>query len=347
MRSGTCTDSALSPLVRRESSLAVSVIQRISCRNGRPGSLAKNSTLGRRRHDIDEARSCNLAAVRGGVLRPSVRLGLRLSSFTRAALSILPVTVFIGTSGWHYPHWRPRFYPAKLSTPKWLSFYSERFATVEVNNAFYRLPEKETFAKWRDETPDDFVVAVKVSRYITHVRRLRDSAEPVSLFMERATALGSRLGPILLQLPPNLRCDPAGLEATLSAFGGQARIAVEARHSSWFHEEVRAVLESHGGALCLADGGPVDVPLWRTADWSYVRFHQGRGRPAPCYTRSALDPWAEKIVSTWKSSEDVFCYFNNDTNGCALRDARWFAQACARLGRAVTRVPAAHDTKVG
>lgn len=259
----------------------------------------------------------------------------------------IEVSFIIGTSGWHYPHWRPRFYPAKLGTPKWLGFYSERFATVEVNNAFYRLPQKNTFAKWREETPEDFVVAVKASRYLTHVLRLRDSAEPVSRLMERAIALGPRLGPILLQLPPNLRCDPGALDATLSSFGSQARVAVEARHSSWFRDEIREVLERHGAALCLVDGGPVDVPRWKTSNWCYVRFHKGQGRPAPCYTRSALEGWAEDLCNMWKPSEDVFCYFNNDTNGCALRDARWLAQASMRRGRTATRVPAARETKVG
>jgi uncharacterized protein YecE (DUF72 family) len=257
------------------------------------------------------------------------------------------VTVFVGTSGWHYRHWRPRFYPPKLGTPKWLRFYSERFATVEVNNAFYRLPEKKVFEKWREETPEDFVVAVKVSRYITHVLRLRDSAEPVTRLMERATALGPRLGPILLQLPPNLRCDPDALDAALAAFGSGVRVAVEARHPSWFHDEVRQVLERHGDALCLADGGPVDVPRWRTSDWTYVRFHHGRSRPASCYTRSALEVWARDLSSMWKRSEDVYCYFNNDTNGCALRDARWFAAACTRYGMPATRVPRAGETRVG
>jgi uncharacterized protein YecE (DUF72 family) len=257
------------------------------------------------------------------------------------------VTVFIGTSGWHYPHWRPRFYPAKFGTTKWLGFYSERFATVEVNNAFYRLPERTTFEKWRDTVPDDFVVAVKVSRYITHVLRLRDSAQPVSKLMERVTALGAHLGPILLQLPPNLQCDTANLDSTLSAFGPETRVAVEARHASWFNGEFRAVLEQHDAALCLVDGGPVTVPRWRTSSWTYLRFHRGRGKPATCYTRSALDKWAKDLASEWKRSEDVFCYFNNDTNGCALRDARWFAQACVRQGRSTTRVPAPRETKVG
>lgn len=272
---------------------------------------------------------------------------VRMASSRARNVQSINVTVFIGTSGWHYPHWRPRFYPAILGTPKWLGFYSERFATVEVNNAFYRLPEKMTFAKWREETPEDFLVAVKVSRYITHVLRLRDSGEPVSRLIERASALGSRLGPVLLQLPPNLRCDPEGLDQTLSAFGGTTRVAVEARHASWFDDEVREILECHGAALCLADGGPVDVPHWRTTDWSYVRFHQGKGRPPSCYTRSALDKWATELAAMWKRSEDVFCYFNNDTNGCALRDARWFAQACTRHGRPTTRTPGPRETKVG
>jgi uncharacterized protein YecE (DUF72 family) len=257
------------------------------------------------------------------------------------------VTVFIGTSGWHYPHWRPRFYPPGLGTSKWLTFYGERFATVEVNNAFYRLPERTTFAKWRQQTPEDFVVAVKASRYLTHVLRLRDPAEPVARLMERVSALGPRLGPILLQLPPTLRCDPSGLDATLAAFGRKASVAVEARHASWFCDEIREVLERHRAALCLADGGPVDVPRWRTTDWAYVRFHQGRGRPAPCYTRSALVAWAGELSDVWSRSDDLYCYFNNDTNGCALRDARWFARACEEHGWPATRVPAPRETKVG
>jgi uncharacterized protein YecE (DUF72 family) len=228
-----------------------------------------------------------------------------------------------------------------------LRFYCERFATVELNNAFYRLPEHATFEKWRDTTPSDFVFAVKASRYLTHVRRLRDPAQPVDLLMKRAAGLESRLGPILLQLPPSLTADPTALDDVLSAFRGRARVAVEARHTSWFSEEVRAVLQSRGAALCLVDGGPVDVPKWRTADWSYVRFHGGTGKPAPCYTRSALETWAKELTSRWKRSEDVFCYFNNDPKGCALRDARWLAETYAHLGRPTTRVPDPEETRVG
>ena len=257
------------------------------------------------------------------------------------------MTVFVGTSGWHYQHWRPRFYPAKMGPSKWLGFFCERFATVELNNAFYRLPELSSFQRWHDGTPSDFVFALKASRYLTHVRRLRDPAQPVDTLMERAIGLKSRLGPVLLQLPPNLKADPSALYETLAAFHDRARVAVELRHNSWFTDEVRAVLESHNAALCLVDGGAVDVPRWKTTNWSYVRFHQGKGKPPPCYTRSALDAWAKDLSTKWKRSEDVFCYFNNDPNGCALRDAGWLSQAFARHGRSATRVPEPDEIRVG
>jgi uncharacterized protein YecE (DUF72 family) len=257
----------------------------------------------------------------------------------------MPVT--IGTSGWHYAHWRPRFYPASMGPGRWLAFYAQRFAAVEVNNAFYRLPERSTFEKWRESVPGDFVVAVKASRYLTHVRRLQDPNEPVSRLMERATALGGHLGPVLLQLPPTLHADTARLHAVLAAFPRTVRVAVEPRHASWFVPGVRRILEARGAALCLADGGPVESPFWRTADWTYVRFHGGKGRPSSCYRRRDLESWADRLSRQWRDRDDVFCFFNNDTNGCALRDARWLADACARAGRQPTRVPAPGETRVG
>jgi uncharacterized protein YecE (DUF72 family) len=258
------------------------------------------------------------------------------------------VPVVIGTSGWQYAHWRPLFYPAGMGTSKWLAFYSQRFATVEVNNAFYRLPERATFEKWASSVPDDFVVAVKASRYLTHVRRLHDPAEPVSRLLSRATGLGAHLGPFLLQLPPTLQVDLAGLESTLVAFSEHkhVRVAVEPRHPTWFTEDVRTLLEAHGAALCLADGGSADVPFWRTTDWAYVRFHHGRSQPDSCYTRRALHRWAGRLAGAWGPSADVYCYFNNDPHGCALRDARWLAGAFDRLGWSTTRVPRAAETKV-
>ncbi|MGN9778377.1 DUF72 domain-containing protein [Micromonospora sp. H33] len=142
--------------------------------------------------------------------------------------------ILVGTSGWQYRDWRGRFYPDRLPQRLWLEHFAARFATVEVNNAFYRLPERDTFAAWRARTPDDFCVTVKMSRYLTHIKRLRDPAEPVARFLGRATALGDRLGPVLLQLPPNLPADPDTLDATLRRFPADVRVAVEPRHPSWW-----------------------------------------------------------------------------------------------------------------
>ncbi len=257
------------------------------------------------------------------------------------------MTVWIGTSGWQYRHWRGRFYPAEVGQPAWLEYFAERFATVESNNAFYRLPEAKTFAAWARRTPDDFVMAVKASRYLTHIRRLRDPEEPVRLFLDRAASLGAKLGPVLLQLPPSLQADAAALDRTLGLFPPSIRVAVEFRHRSWFVDEVRDLLRGHRAVLCLADRrGPVS-PVWRTADWTYLRFHEGRAEPRPCYGPQALDSWATRLAEQWRPSEDVYVYFNNDPSGCAVRDAAVFARSVERAGMQPTRVPRLKETRVG
>jgi uncharacterized protein YecE (DUF72 family) len=148
------------------------------------------------------------------------------------------VGVLVGTSGWQYRDWRGRFYPEPLAQRAWLEHYASRFAVVESNNAFYRLPEPRTFADWARRTPDDFVMAVKASRFLTHVRRLREPEEPVRRLLDHAGHLGAKLGPVLLQLPPTLRADPDALDRCLACFGPPLRVAVEPRHPSWFSEEV-------------------------------------------------------------------------------------------------------------
>lgn len=158
------------------------------------------------------------------------------------------MTVRIGTSGWQYRDWRETLY-AGVPQRQWLERYAEAFATVEVNNAFYRLPDRATFAGWRERTPDDFCIAVKGSRYLTHVRRLREPAAPVGRLLAHTAGLGDRLGPVLLQLPPTLHADPSLLDDCLAAFPRQVRVAVEPRHSSWWTDEVAAVLRRHGAAL--------------------------------------------------------------------------------------------------
>lgn len=260
------------------------------------------------------------------------------------------MTLWIGTSGWQYRHWKGLFYPDGVPQRQWLDYYAARFATVELNNSFYRLPPTEAFEHWRATIPPGFVFAVKASRYLTHVKRLKDPAEPVGRLMAHAAGLGDRLGPVLVQLPPNMKADPAALDAALACFPAGVRVAVEVRHPSWIEgqaaSEVRSVLESRRAAWVIADGGPVALPAWVTADWSYIRFHRGTGRPEYCYTQPALRKWAATVADLLGRERDVYCYFNNDPNGCALRDARWFAAAASRAGLDPTRVPSPGETPV-
>lgn len=250
------------------------------------------------------------------------------------------MTVLVGTSGWQYKDWRGVLYPPDQPQRLWLEEYARQFATVESNAAFYRLPEEKTFADWRDRTPDGFVMAVKASRYLTHIKRLRDPQEPVGRLMSHAVRLGPRLGPVLLQLPPTLHADAALLDTCLGCFPADARVAVEPRHTSWWTTEIRAVLERRGAALCWADrrSRPV-TPLWRTADWGYLRLHGGRAQAGPRYGKQALASWARRIADTWPDRADVYTYFNNDTGGAAVLDAVRFARAASAAGRSVSRTP--------
>ena len=172
----------------------------------------------------------------------------------------------IGTSGWQYADWRRRFYPDDLPLRAWLPYYGNRFDVVEVNNTFYRLPRPEVFAEWARLTPPGFLFVAKVSRFLTHVKRLAEPEEPAARFLEAARKLGPKLGPLLLQLPPYLRRDTARLRRALAAFPRRVRLAVEFRHDSWFHDEVRRVLEAREAALCWVDrGSRLLTPMWRTA----------------------------------------------------------------------------------
>lgn len=236
----------------------------------------------------------------------------------------------IATSGWQYADWRGVLYPPGLPQRLWLEEYARHFDTLELNNSFYRLPSYDAFAAWRQRLPVGFVVAVKASRYLTHIRRLRDPAEPVARLMGAARGLGDRLGPILLQLPPTQRAEPGRLAETLGFFPDGSRIAVELRHPSWWTDETREVLVDHGAALCWADRlGRPQSPLWRTAAWGYLRFHEGRARPRPGYGDRALRTWADRVLAEFGPNDDVFVYFNNDSGGAAIRDARRFTRICA------------------
>jgi uncharacterized protein YecE (DUF72 family) len=237
--------------------------------------------------------------------------------------------IVVGTSGWQYKEWRGRFYPARLPQRLWLEHYAERFAAVEVDGTFYRLPERETFADWRARTPPEFRVAVKMSRYLTHLKRLRDPAEPVARFLERAEALGDKLGPVLLQLPPDLRADLDALDGALRQFPARVRVVVEPRHPSWWTPETRRLLEKRHAALCWADrrSRPL-TPRWRTTDIGYLRLHEGRARPWPHYGRAALEAWVRRLDEA--GFDDAYLFLNNDQGGAAPEDAMTAARAARK-----------------
>jgi uncharacterized protein YecE (DUF72 family) len=257
------------------------------------------------------------------------------------------VALWIGTSGWQYEHWRGRLYPRDLPTDRWLDRYVEVFETVELNVTFYRQPRPAVFEGWARRVPDRFRFAVKASRFLTHVKRLREPGDSVKRLLDGALRLGPHLGPVLLQLPPDMGIEAERLEETLAAFPASVRVAVEPRNASWFVPAVRELLQARNAALCLADRrGPLQ-DLERTADWGYLRFHGGRARPRPCYGDEALRTWAHDVRATWSPDADVFAYFNNDHAGCAPRDAGIFGGLSRGEGLRPTRVPEEDATPVG
>jgi uncharacterized protein YecE (DUF72 family) len=235
----------------------------------------------------------------------------------------------VGCSGWSYEHWRGLLYPARGSSARWLETYAETFDTVEVNATFYRLPRESAVAHWADVTPDDFCFAVKASRYLTHVKRLRELRAGVDLLEERIGPLraAAKLGPVLWQLPPDLRRDDELLASALPQLPS-GRQALEFRHDSWFAPEVYALLREHRVALVVADRAPGGSTPWvDTAGWTYVRFHRGRGRDGN-YSPRQLRECAERIAEL---SVDAYVYFNNDWHGYALDNARVLLRELRRL----------------
>jgi uncharacterized protein YecE (DUF72 family) len=251
------------------------------------------------------------------------------------------VTVLVGTSGWQYRDWRYRYYPRGLPQTRWFEHVMHDFRTVELNVTFYRLPRIEVFAGWHTRSPNDAVITVKASRYLTHIKRLRDPQPSVDMLIQRVAPLREKLGPILVQLPPDLTIDVDSLDATLSAFPPSVRVAVEPRHLSWWTDELRQCLEAHDAALCWADRRGAITPLWRTASWGYLRFHEGAHDPWPFYTDAELDAWAGTVTEIFPDPrEDVYVYFNNDPGCAAVDNAITFAQQVRARGGAVSRVPA-------
>ncbi len=207
--------------------------------------------------------------------------------------------VLAGTSGFSFPEWKGRFYPADLPEARWLGFYSERLPAVEVNNTFYRMPAARTLAAWRDQVPPSFRFALKAPQRVTHRLRLKDAADPVGYFHRVAGELGDRLGPVLYQLPPNLKKDLPRLQDFLALLPAGARVAFEFRHPSWFGDDVYQALRAHGAALCVAESEDLEVPLVPTADFGYLRLRReeyGPGEVTAWCERILEQPWREAFV---------------------------------------------------
>ena len=238
--------------------------------------------------------------------------------------------VHIGTSGWNYKHWKGSFYPKDLPQKKWLAYYVEHFDTVEVNNTFYQLPQFSTFESWRETVPQGFTFALKASRFITHMKKLKDPQTSSEKFFDRSERLEDKLGPILFQLPPGWQLNIDRLTEFLEVIPSEHRYVFEFRNESWLTEAVFDLLKQHNVAFCIQDFRGKQSPREITADFAYVRMHgPGEIAYAGSYGEAALKKWARQIESWRKELNDVYVYFNNDIGGCAVKDA-------ARLQRLVS-----------
>jgi uncharacterized protein YecE (DUF72 family) len=229
--------------------------------------------------------------------------------------------LLVGTSGWSYNDWRGRFYPPGTRVEDYLSVYSRTFATVEINNSFYRLPPPEIFQKWARHTPPDFVFAVKASRYITHVKKLSNVEAPLNRFLDSAVALEDKLGPILFQFPANWKANPERLAAFLEILPSGIRFAFEFRHRSWFQPRIFEMLSAHGASFChiYSDRWPSSTAV--TAGFVFIRLHGHYPTYASSYSQSELAQLAKTISKHLDAGLDTYVYFNNDINAYAVRNA--------------------------
>ncbi len=233
----------------------------------------------------------------------------------------MAATILVGTSGFSYDHWRGRFYPEKLVKAKWLEFYVTHFTTVELNNSFYRLPSEAAFATWRDSTPADFIFAVKVSRFITHIKRLKNTEDAVETFITRAKILGGKLGPLLYQLPPNMHRNDEVLTSFLSTLPQGMKHVFEFRHQSWLEEKVFEILRKYDVGFCIFDMSSLACSLVVTTDFAYIRFHGRAGLYSSCYSDEQLADWAKKLANLVANLKEIYIYFNNDAEAFAVRNA--------------------------
>jgi len=231
---------------------------------------------------------------------------------------------YIGTSGWHYDHWQNLFYPPTLPRKQWLQYYAQAFNSVEINSSYYRMPLESTFANWNSSVPDDFCFSVKASRFITHIKRLKDSREAVETFVSRAKSLGAKLGPLLFQLPPGLHRNDSLLESFLILLNNQdisSSSVFEFRHPSWMADSVFQILQTYHAGFCIFDMPEYTSPFVITSDFMYLRFHGKNDLYSGCYPENELKTWADKIARIPSTLKSIYIYFNNDAGGYAVQNA--------------------------
>lgn len=230
--------------------------------------------------------------------------------------------IYIGTSGWHYKHWKGLFYPEGMKQQDYLQHYLNFCNTVEINNSFYRLPTAETFANWRQSVPDNFVFAVKASRFITHMKKLKDPQTSFANFLQNVTALEEKLGPILFQLPPRWHCDLERLQQFLQALPLGLLYTFEFRDHTWYNEPVYDLLREYNAAFCIYDLEQHLSPVIVTANFVYIRLHGPVGKYNGSYSDEALQNWAEAALAWAEEGKTVYIYFDNDIGGHAVVDAQ-------------------------
>lgn len=231
--------------------------------------------------------------------------------------------IHIGTSGWHYKHWRGTFYPDDIPVKEHFNYYLRFFDTVEINNSFYRIPKKETFEKWKNEVPDDFVYVVKANRYITHMKKLHDTQDSLTTFLDNVSVLDEKVGAILFQLPPGWEANEERLENFLKILPDTFRYVFEFRNKTWYNETIYNLLKKYNCAFCIYELAGHQSPVIVTANLVYIRLHgPTKNKYQGSYSDSQLKEWAEFCKVQVKDNKDVFVYFDNDEKGYAAFNAK-------------------------
>lgn len=241
--------------------------------------------------------------------------------------------IHIGTSGWHYPHWKKLFYPDDIGKDEWLHYYAGKLRCVEINNTFYKLPVVETLRSWSAHTPSGFIFAVKAWRVITHRKKLKGCRDAVDTFFELAATLKDKLGPVLFQLPPHWHCNTQRLREFLGLLPEDYRYTFEFRDPDWHNDEIYSLLTEHNAAFCIFELGDVRSPEVCTADFIYIRLHGPQGPYAGSYSARTLRRWAEKLTGWQAQGKDVYIFFDNDEAAYAVKNALLLDKLLKDIGR--------------